>query len=149
MCLNETYCQICADKHLSDTLPIQNGLKQDVLLPLLFNFPLEYPIRRVQENQIGLEPNGTYQLLVFADDINLLDDNVNTIRENTETFLGASKDVGLEINAEKTKYVSHHHNSGQNHNIRIANESFENVEKFKYLGMIQIRMTFMMKSRAN
>jgi hypothetical protein len=56
------------------------------------------------------------------------------------TLLEASRDIGLEINAEKTKYVimSHHPNSGQNQNIRIANESFERVAKFKYMGMTLI-----------
>jgi hypothetical protein len=62
----------------------------------------------------------------------------NTIKENTETLLGASRDVGLEINAERTKYMimSRHPNLGQNQNIRTANESFENVATFKYLGTI-------------
>jgi hypothetical protein len=72
-------------------MPIQNGLKQgDALSPLLFNFVLEYVIRKVQENQVGLKLNGTHQLLVYADDANLLGDNIDTIKKNKGTFIDAS-----------------------------------------------------------
>jgi hypothetical protein len=83
---------------LSDSFHIQTGLKQgDALSPLLFNFALEYAIRKVQGNQVGLILNGTQQLLAYAD-VNLLGDNIDTIRKNTETVIDASKDVGLEVN---------------------------------------------------
>jgi hypothetical protein len=55
-----------------------------------------------------------------ADDVNLLGDNIDTIKKNTEALIDTSKEVGLEVNTEKSKYMllSHHQNSGQNHDIK-------------------------------
>jgi hypothetical protein len=75
-------------KHLSDTFPIQNGLKQgNALSSLIFNFALEYAIRNVQETQVGLKWNVTHQLVAYADDVNLLGDNIDTIKKKINSNL--------------------------------------------------------------
>ena len=72
--------------------------------------------------------NGKYQLLVYADDVNMLGENLITVRENAEIFIKASESNGLEVNSENTNYmiISHHQNVIQNHNIVIGSLSFEN-----------------------
>jgi hypothetical protein len=81
---------------LSDKFPIQNGLKQgDALLPWFFNFALECAIKKVLDNKVGLELNGTHQLVVHVDDVNLLGISISTTEENAETILEASKDISL------------------------------------------------------
>jgi hypothetical protein len=83
--------------------PIRNILKQgDALSPLLFNFALEYAIRKVQVIQDGLKLNGTHHILVYADYVNIFGGNVHTINENAESLVVVSKEIGLEVNG----YVS-------------------------------------------
>jgi hypothetical protein len=80
----------------------------------------------VHENQVGLKLNGTHQLLAYAVDVNLLGHNIGTINKNTETLIDASKEVDLEVNVEKTKYMlmSRDQNAGQSREIKTGNRSF-------------------------
>ncbi|KAJ4434017.1 hypothetical protein ANN_16336 [Periplaneta americana] len=119
----------------------------------------EYAIRKVQDNRQGLELNGLHQLLVYADDVNMLVENPQTIREktgilldaskaiglevnpektkeNVEILVEASKAIGLEVNPEKTKYMimSRDQNIVRHGTIKIGDLCFEEVERFKYLG---------------
>jgi len=88
---------------VSDRFPVRNGLKQgDALSPLLFNFALEYAIRRIQVNQDGLKLNGTHQLLAYADDVNILEGSIPTLKENAEALVAATRDLALETTADKT-----------------------------------------------
>ena len=68
---------------------------------MLFNFALDYAIRRVQVNQDGLKLNGTHQLLAYADDVNILGGSIHTLKENAEALVAASREIGLEVSADK------------------------------------------------
>ena len=91
----------------------------DVLSPLLFNFVsrVEYAIRRAEVNQDGLKLNGIHQLLVYADDFNILGGCVYNVKENAEAL--ASKETGLEVNADNNMYMvmSRDQGAGRSHNI--------------------------------
>jgi hypothetical protein len=78
-----------------------------------------------------LKLNGTHQLLVYADYVNTLGGRVHNIKKNTENLVVASKDTGLEVNAEKTKHLvwSRDQNAGRSHNIKSDNIAFEGVEQ--------------------
>jgi len=106
MSLTETYSKVRVGKNVSDRFPIRNGLKQgDALTPMLFNFALEYAIRRVQVNQDGLKLTGTHQLLAYADDVNILVGSTHTLKENAKALVAATRETGLEVNADKSKYM--------------------------------------------
>jgi hypothetical protein len=93
---------------------------------------------------VGLKLNGTHQLLAYADDVTILGDSTETINKNTETLIDASKEVRLEVNVERTKYVlvSRDQNADQNRNIKITSRSLENMSQFKYLGTSVINQHF-------
>jgi hypothetical protein len=74
-----------------------------------------------------LKLNGTRQLLVYTGDINILGGSTHSIKKSAEALVVASKEIGLEVNAEKPKYMvtSRNQNAGQNYNIKIDNKFLE------------------------
>jgi len=125
--------------------PIRNGLEQaDVLSPLLFNFALDYAIRRVHVNQDGLKLNGTHQFLVYVGDVNVLGGSVHTIKENAKALIVASKEIGLEVKADKSKHMvmSRDQTVRRSHNVKVDNRPFERAEEFKYMGTTNENQNF-------
>jgi len=94
---------------------------------MLFNFALEYAIRKVQVNRDGLKLNGTHQLLAYADDVNILAGSIRTLKENAEALVAATREIGLEVSADKTKYMvmSRDQNAERIQSVRIDNNNFE------------------------
>jgi hypothetical protein len=91
-----------------------------------------------------LKINGKHQLLVYADDVNISGGHVCTVKQNREPLKLASKEICLEVNSEKTKYMimSREQNAGQNHNIKLIINPSEKVGEFKYLGTTLINLNF-------
>jgi len=118
-----------------------DSVRRDVLYKILIEFGIlrklvSLIIKRVQVNQDGLKVNGAHQLLAYADDVNTLEGSIYTRKENADALVAATKEIGLEVSADKTKYlvVSRDQNAGRIHIVRIDNNTFERVEEFKYLG---------------
>jgi hypothetical protein len=98
-------------------------------MEMLFNFALEHVIRRVQVNQDALNLNGTHQLLVYADDVNILGGSLRTVKKNTKPLVVASVQNGPEANRENFKYliIFSDLNGGKFHNINLGNSSLERI----------------------
>jgi len=76
--------------------------KETLYHQCFFNFALDYAIKRVQVNRDGLKLNGTHKLLVYADDVNILAGSIHTLKENAEALVAATREIGLEVSADKT-----------------------------------------------
>ena len=96
--------------------------------------------------------NGTHQLLIYADDVNMLRGSVHTIEKNTEALVAVSKEIGLEVNADiaKCMVMSRDQNAGRSHTTKIDNRSFERVEQLKYSATtLMNKIPFRKKLRAH
>jgi len=114
-----------------------SGVPRCAVFQILY-FIFKYGIRRVQVNQDGLKLNGTHELLAYADDVNILGGNIYILKENAGTLVAATTEIGLEVNAEKSKYMvmSRDENAGRIHSVRADNSTVDRLEEFKYLGKI-------------
>jgi len=81
-------------------------------------------------------PFPLYAFLTYANGVNMLGGSIHTLKENAEALVAATREIGLEISADKTKYMvmTRDQNAGRNHSVRINNSTFETMEEFKYLG---------------
>ena len=80
--------------------------------------------------------NSTHQLLAYADDVNIPGGSIHNLKENAETLASATREIGMEVSADKTKYMvmCRDQNAGRIHSVNVDNSTFERVEGFKYLG---------------
>jgi len=119
---------------LSDFLLRIVSKNEMFLSPLLFNFIIEYAIRRVQLNKDGLKLNGTHQLLVYVDYVNIFGGSLQTLKEHADAVVVANKETELEVKVDKSKYMvmSRDQSVGRSHNIEIDNNSLGRVEEFKF-----------------
>jgi len=85
-----------------------------------------------------LKLNGTHQLLAYADDVIILGGSIHTLKENAETLVAATREIGLEVSADKTR----DQNAGRIQSVRIDNSTFERAEGFKYLGTTLINQNY-------
>jgi hypothetical protein len=104
MCLNETYKKIRISKNLSDPVHIQNVLKQGDSLSPFLSTALGCHQENIRKSR-RMELNGTHQLMIYADDVNILVENINVVNKNKEALLEDSKEVGLEVNRKETKHM--------------------------------------------
>jgi hypothetical protein len=82
-----------------------------------------------------LKLNRAHPLLAYADDVNISGGSIHTVKENAEALVVATKEIGLEVNTDKTKYMVmfRDRNGGRNHSMKIDNNFIERVEGFQYL----------------
>jgi len=104
MCITETCSRVRLNKYLPHIFPVRNGLQQDAVSPFYFYFALEYAIRRVSRNPGCLKLNSRFQLLVYANSVNIMGGSVYTLK-NVEALVMGIKETGVEANSDKTMYI--------------------------------------------
>ena len=149
MTMENTQSQVRIQSDLSDLITTKKGLRQgDSLACLLFNLALEKAVRNA-----GIQKSGTIfyksvQLLAYADDIDIIARSRTALKEAFLSIERAAGEMGLQINEEKTKYLTTRESKNQQRYFQIKNFNFEAVQSFMYLGsLINVKMIILQRLR--
>jgi len=136
LCMNGTKYQGRVDNILSEEFQVVTGLKQgDALSPLLFDIALEKVVRSVQKDNCGIDiSTNKINILGFADDLNIIDNDEESISQNTTTLINEVKAIGLTVDNNKTKVMELFPSDNHVNNVVIQKYTFEKVHQFTYLG---------------
>ncbi|KAL4083423.1 hypothetical protein QTP88_028739 [Uroleucon formosanum] len=131
----KTNLKIKYQQEISEKFEVKSGLRQgDALSPMSFNIALEWVVRTANETR-KMEVGKIETILAYADDVVILGNCRNEVKQTTINFLEAGKIMGLEVNEEKTKYMYISRNDRNDLNLKVDLYVFEKVEAFKYLGI--------------
>lgn len=144
MTLNDTRCAVKINGEISESFEVKRGVRQgDPLSTLLFNAALELTIRKSGINRSGTLLNKSHQCLAYADDILLIARSRKKLEEVAGDLFKTAKQIGLQINKSKTKYMELKNKQGENrqNNLRVQMgeegvQEFEEVEEYMYLGVL-------------
>jgi len=116
--------------YLGTTLTNQNCIQEEIKSRLKSGNACYHSVQNLLVGLDGLKLNGTHQLLAYADDVNILGGTIHTLKENAEALVAATREIELEVGADKTKYMVmiRDQNAGRIHSVRTDNSIFERVE---------------------
>jgi len=134
LCNSKTYSRVKFGNEMSTAFEIKNGLRQeDAMSPILFNTELESVIREISNGEERSFDKGL--ILAYANDIIITGNTRTEVQMNVKKLMKASKNMGLVVNVEKTKYMIVTRRSEDCSNLKVENSKFEQVKEFKYLGV--------------
>jgi len=132
-------CKVRVNGEMSEDFGVDTGVRQgDGLSPILFNLALETALQQVKKSDVGIKIGKTINILAFADDVVIMAENIQDLKELTKTLIEETKKVGLTINEKKTKFmkINREQDVLREEELNVENYKFGEVKHFTYLGVI-------------